>query len=355
MERFINREISWLAFNDRVLQEAADKSVPLVQRFRFLGIFSNNQDEFFRVRVATTKRIAAIKPKKKQLGSYTPNQLLKEIQETVVKQQNKFETIYNKLLDELSEYNIHVVDETQLNQEQQVYITHYYYQNIRPALVPIMISSAPEFPQLKDKPLYFGVKLSNSKVPKDIAYALLNLNTDILPRFVVLPNIGNKKYIIILDDIIRFCIEDVFSFFEYDKIEAYTLKITRDAELEIDDDISKSFMEKMSLSLERRKKGEPVRFVYDANMPDDLFQFLKKKMQLDSRDNIIAGGRYHNFKDFVNFPNIGPAKLENRGQTPIPHLAIKPHQSILKEIKKRDVILHYPYQSFGYFVEKFCI
>jgi len=351
MERFINREISWLAFNDRVLQEAADKSVPLVQRFRFLGIFSNNQDEFFRVRVATTKRIAAIKPKKKQLGSYTPNQLLKEIQETVVKQQNKFETIYNKLLDELSEYNIHVVDETQLNQEQQVYITHYYYQNIRPALVPIMISSAPEFPQLKDKPLYFGVKLSNSKVPKDIAYALLNLNTDILPRFVVLPNIGNKKYIIILDDIIRFCIEDVFSFFEYDKIEAYTLKITRDAELEIDDDISKSFMEKMSLSLERRKKGEPVRFVYDANMPDDLFQFLKKKMQLDSRDNIIAGGRYHNFKDFVNFPNIGPAKLENRGQTPIPHLAIKPHQSILKEIKKRDVILHYPYQSFGYFVD----
>ncbi|MFO7939393.1 MAG: polyphosphate kinase 1 [Bacteroidales bacterium] len=351
MERFINREISWLAFNDRVLQEAADKSVPLIQRFRFLGIFSNNQDEFFRVRVATIKRIAAINPKRKQLGNYTPNQLLRQIQEIVVRQQEKFESIYESLLEELSQHDIHVVNEIQLNAEQKTYITQYYYQHIRPVLVPIMISSAPEFPQLKDKPLYFAVKLTNSKVPDDIAYALLDLNTDILPRFVVLPNIGNKKFIIILEDIIRFCINDIFSFFEYDKIEAYTIKITRDAELDIDDDISKSFMEKMSLSLERRKKGEPVRFVYDAEMPEDLFAFFTRKMQLDNRDNIIAGGRYHNFKDFINFPNIGPAKLENKNKPEIPHIALKPNQSILKEIKKRDIILHYPYQSFGYFVD----
>lgn len=351
MERFINREISWLAFNDRVLQEAADTSVPLIQRFRFLGIFSNNQDEFFRVRVATIKRIAAINPKRKQLGNYTPNQLLRQIQEIVVQQQEKFESIYESLLQELSKYNIQVLDETQLNDEQKEYVTDYYYQHIRPVLVPIMISSAPEFPQLKDKPLYFAVKLTNSKNPNDIAYALLDLNTDILPRFVVLPSLNNKKYVIILEDIIRFCINDIFSFFEYDKIEAYTIKITRDAELDIDDDISKSFMEKMSLSLERRKKGEPVRFVYDADMPGDLFNFFTKRMQLDNRDNIIAGGRYHNFKDFINFPNIGPPKLENINKPEIPHIALKPNQSILKEIKKRDIILHYPYQSFGYFID----
>ena len=184
-----------------------------------------------------------------------------------------------------------------------------------------------------------------------ICYALLDLATEILPRFVVLPNIGEKKYIIILDDIVRYCLNDIFSFFDYDKAEAYTIKITRDAELDIDDDISKSFMEKMSLSLEKRKRGQPVRFVYDASMPEDLLNYFQRRMRLGREDNIIAGGRYHNFKDFRGFPNIGPAHLENKVKPPVPAMHFESHQSILEKIKERDHILHYPYQSFRYYVD----
>src|SRR6056297_2288651 len=349
--RFINREISWLSFNDRVLQEAADPTNPLVQRMRFLGIFSNNQDEFFRVRVATVRRIAAFKGKKKLIGNKTPFELIQEIQNIVVKQQSKFERIYSELIEELEKYNIHVINETQLNEEQGKFVVDFYNENIRPVLIPIMLQHTKEFPYLRDEPIYFAVKLIKKGAPSQTKYALLDLATEILPRFVVLPRIGNKKYIIILDDIVRYCLEDIFSFFEYDSIEAYTIKITRDAELDIDDDISKSFMEKMSLSLEKRKKGQPVRFVYDESMPKDLLDYFKNRMKFGKEDNIIAGGRYHNFKDFINFPNIGPSYLENKEKKIVPPMHFRSKQSLLKEIKKRDHILHYPYQSFRYFVD----
>ena len=351
-KRFVNREISWLSFNDRVLQEAQDKSNPILQRIRFLGIFSNNMDEFFRVRVATIKRIAAIGSKEKFLiGNKTAKTILKNIQKITQQQQKKFENIYHDLITELEQHNVFVINETQLTKEQSDYVKKFYTENIRPVLVPIMLQKTMPFPELKDKPIYFAVKLSDINNPERINYALLDLSTDILPRFVTLPSSGKKKYIIILDDIIRFCINDVFSIFEYDKIEAYNIKITRDAELDIDDDISKSFMEKISLSLEKRKKGEPVRFVYDENMPEDLLQFFIKKMKLDDDDNIIAGGKYHNFKDFINFPNIGSKSLENKEMPPVPHPYFKHHKSILNEIKNRDHILHYPYQPFSYFID----
>lgn len=351
-QKYVNREISWLSFNDRVLQEAQDKSVPILQRIRFLGIFSNNMDEFFRVRVATIKRIAAYAGKDKTLtGNKSARDILNEIQKITQQQQNKFEKIYQQLITELEQHNVFVVNETQLTKEQGKYVTEFYNENIRPVLVPIMLHENQLFPELKDKPIYFAVKLSDTKNSTRFDYALLDLSTDILPRFIILPSSNKKKYIIILDDIIRHCINDVFSIFEYDKIEAYNIKITRDAELDIDDDISKSFMEKISLSLEKRKKGEPVRFVYDEKMPKDLLQFFIKKMNLDDDDNIIAGGKYHNFKDFINFPKIGPKSLENKEMPPVPHHYLKHHKSILNEIKKRDHILHYPYQPFSYFID----
>lgn len=349
--RFINREISWLSFNDRVLQEAADPANPLVQRLRFLGIFSNNQDEFFRIRVATVRRIATFKGKKRLIGNKTPHELIQEIQSIVVKQQAKFEKIYSELIEELGQHDIYVINETQLNEEQGKFVTDFYNENIRPVLIPIMLQHTKEFPYLRDEPIYFAVKLKKNNTAGQTKYALLDLATEILPRFVVLPTIGKKKFIIILDDIIRYCLEDIFSFFEYDSIEAYTIKITRDAELDIDDDISKSFMEKMSLSLEKRKKGQPVRFVYDESMPKDLLDYFKNRMKFGKEDNIIAGGRYHNFKDFINFPNIGPAYLENKEKIPVPPMHFRSRQSLLKEIKKQDHILHYPYQSFRYFVD----
>lgn len=350
-KKFINREISWLSFNERVLQEAMDKSVPILQRLRFLGIFSNNQDEFFRVRVATLRRMASIWGKEKiLLGSKTPKQVLKNIQEIVVQQQKDFEKIYKELISELENHNVFVIDNNDLTEEQQVFVKKYYEANIRPVLVPIMLKED-DFPELKDKPIYFAVKLSDNEGLKPTRYALLDLSTDILPRFVILPPEGKKKFIIILDDIVRYNINDIFSIFNYDNIEAYNIKITRDAEMDLDDDISKSFMEKMSIGLEQRKKGEPVRFVYDGKMPADLLDFFKQGMQLDDEDNIISGGKYHNFKDFIKFPRIGPKRLENNALPPLGAHYLKHHKSILNEIRKRDHILHYPYQSFSYFID----
>ncbi len=350
-ERFINREISWLSFNHRVLQEAADRNNPLIQRMRFLGIFSNNRDEFFRVRVATVRRIAALRGKKKLLGNRTPQELIQEIQNIVVGQQTKFEEIYQELIKEMERYDIYVVNETQLTPEQGEFVEHFYHERIRPILVPIMLQYTREFPYLRDKPIYFAVKLSKENEPRKTRYALLDLATEILPRFVILPRAGHKKYIIILDDIVRYTLNDIFSFFDYDKAEAYTIKITRDAELDIDDDISKSFMEKMSLGLEKRKKGQPVRFVYDASMPEDLLNYFKRRMRLGREDNIIAGGRYHNFKDFIDFPNIGPEHFENNMKPYVPAMYLEHNKSILEEIKKRDHILHFPYQSFRYYID----
>ncbi|MFP4620735.1 MAG: polyphosphate kinase 1 [Bacteroidales bacterium] len=349
--RFINREISWLAFNHRVLQEAADPSNPLIQRMRFLGIHSNNRDEFFRIRVATVRRIAAFRDRKKLLGNKTPHELLHEIQSIIIKQQQKFEQIYVELLRELAKCKIHVVNETQLTEEQGQFVEKFYHERIRPILVPIMLQYTREFPYLRDEPIYFAVKLSKANSPRKTRYALLDLATEILPRFVVLPSVGDHKYIIILDDIVRYALNDIFSFFDYDRAEAYTIKITRDAELDIDDDISKSFMEKMSLSLEKRKRGQPVRFVYDASMPEDLLNYFQKRMRLGREDNIIAGGRYHNFKDFMNFPNIGRLSLENKTKPPVPPMYFEHHKSILEKIKERDHILHYPYQSFRYYID----
>jgi polyphosphate kinase len=350
-DRFINREISWLSFNHRVLQEAADQTNPLIQRMRFLGIFSNNRDEFFRIRVATVRRVAALRGKKKLMGNRTPHELIQEIQRIVVNQQTMFEQIYQELLQEMKKYNIHVVDETQLTPEQGKYVEQFYHDRIRPILVPIMLQYTTEFPYLRDKPIYFAVKLSKENEPGKTRYALLDLATEILPRFVVLPDVGDQKCIVILDDIVRYSLNDIFSFFDYDRAEAYTIKITRDAELDIDDDISKSFMEKMSLSLEKRKRGQPVRFVYDASMPEDLLNYFKKRMRLGREDNIIAGGRYHNFKDFIDFPKIGPGHLENKLKAFIPAMHLGNKSSILEEIMERDHILHFPYQSFRYYID----
>ena len=235
--RFINREISWLSFNERVLQEAADKTNPLVQRMRFLGIFSNNRDEFFRVRVATVRRIGALRGKKKLLGGETPQLLLKKIQSIVVNQQSKFEQIYEELINDLKKHNIYVVDETQLTKDQGEFVERFYHEKVRPVLVPIMLQHTNEFPYLRDKPIYFAVKLSKDNAPQQTKYALLDLAPEILPRFIELPGVGKNKYIIILDDIVRYCLNDIFSFFDYDYSEAYTIKITRDAELDIDDEI----------------------------------------------------------------------------------------------------------------------
>jgi polyphosphate kinase len=334
-----------------VLQEAIDPNTPLVERMRFLGIFSNNRDEFFKVRVATTKRMIGFGKKAKNFIGEDPKKLINEIQDIVIKQQIIFENAYAKVLNELEKEDIYLITERQIDDEQFHFVKAYFESEVLPVISPIMLQSAGTFPYLKDKSIYLALKLSSKSKKVPVEYALVEIPTYELSRFLVLPPKNNKKYIMILDDVIRSCLPLVFSLFEFDTFEAYTVKITRDAELDIDNDLSKSFIEKISKGVKARKQGQPVRFTYDQTLPKDLLDYMVTEMELDEDDNLIPGGRYHNFKDFIGFPNIGGKHLEYVPFTPVHHERIYHQRSILKQIKKKDILIHPPYHKFSDFVD----
>ena len=347
--RTINREISWLSFNSRVLQEARDPNVPLLERLRFLGIFSNNLDEFFRVRVATMKRIETVSKKKELIGDKTAQQVLDDIHAEVIRQKEVFSESYKQILKELETHDIYFVNENELSEDQKVYADEYYRENVAPLLIPIMLKKAPEFPYLRDKSIYLGVKLISKRRGFKKQYALIEIPTEERPRFIVFPEKEGKKYVMFIDDVIRFNLEKIFGLFEYENIEAYTIKITRDAELDLDDDVSKGFYDRMKKSLKQRTTGQPVRFIYDQNMPKDILKYLTKKLDIDQDDNLIAGGRYHNSKDFMKFPILDP-NLEWGKLVQTDHVLFSKSKSILTAIENNDILLNYPYQHFRAFV-----
>jgi len=346
----INRELSWLSFNERVLQEAADPTVPLADRLKFLGIFSNNLDEFFKVRVAAIMRMIDLKMNNPKVLGEKPEKVLAKIKETVIRLQKKFESIYEELLTELEKQNIFIIDEKQLNKEQTEFVKEYFEEKVLPALSPMMLQNLENFPYLKDKSIYLATKLSKKRSKKEFEYALIELPTAVLPRFISLPKNKENKYIILIDDVIRYNLKEVFAIFDYDQFEAYTIKLTRDAELGIDNDLSKSFLEKVQKGVSGRKKGQPVRLVYDQEMPRDLLKYLKQSLEFDQYDSMIPGGRYHNFKDFIGFPNVGGPSLEYPPMPASPNPQLKTDSSILQTISKGDVLLHYPYQKFSHFI-----
>ncbi len=348
--KFINREISWLSFNERVLQEANDPSVPLIERIRFLGIFSNNRDEFFRVRVATLERLNDLgKSGKSHLG-YDPEDVLSQIQEIVLNQERTFGKIYRYLRKELEKHEIYIIAEDKLNTEQGEFVKSYFEREVRGTLVPIMISKKQDLPKLKDNAIYLAVKL-NTKDKKQPIYSIIEIPSLVLPRFLVLPNSEGKKYVMLLDDILRYNLEQIYHIFEFTSFEAYTFKITRDAELDIDDDLSTSWIEKLASSLKERKTGAPVRFVYDEAMPEDLLKILLNKLGVKNMDHLSPGARYHNFKDFMDFPNVGAKNLRNKKLPPSKHAFLESSKSILDAILKKDILLSYPYQSFSYIID----
>jgi polyphosphate kinase len=350
-QNFINREISWLSFNERVLQEAADPNTPLFERIRFIGIFSNNLDEFFRVRFAAVRRMVDFDGDEESLlGDFTPKELLDKIQNVVIGQQQKVQNIYLNILEELRENDIYMVNEKELNHQQGIFVKKYFNDKVLPNLVPIMLSKKNPFPYLRDRSVYLAVKLSKKTDPTDFAYSLIRIPSLSVPRFLVLPKAGSRKFVMLLDDVIRFCLKELYYYFDYNIYEAFTLKMTRDAELDIDDDISKSFIEKMTHSLKNRKKGKPVRLIYDRNMPGDLRNFIFKKLKLNP-ENGIPGARYHNDKDFMNFPEIGKKKHYYAKLPPFRHKDLRPNTSILRVLRKKDVMLHFPYQTFNHFID----
>lgn len=347
---YIPKEISWLSFNERVLQEAENKEVPLAESFKFLGIYSNNLDEFFRVRVATLKRLSQFGAKSRDILGYDPKATLKRLHEIVLAQNSKFEKIYSSLIEELDKYKIHIINEKQLNDAQAEFVREYFINEVRSRLMPFLIDNKTDLPNLTDDAIFLAIILKNKKTNKK-RYAILEIPTAVIPRFIVLPEIGDDKYIIFLDDIIRYGLKDIFFIFDFDEFSAYTIKITKDAELEIADDISESYIEKLSRSLTQRKRGTTVRFIFDRNMPDDLLKILKKKLNFGPDDVVIPANRYHNFKDFMRFPKLGKKKFYFEPLIPIPHSDIQPGKSIFSAIKKKDIMLFFPYHPFDHLID----
>lgn len=348
----INRDISWLSFNERVLQEANDKRVPLIERLRFLGIFSNNLDEFYRVRVASLRRMGLLGVKSHKNIGFDPRKILKKIQDISLQQQKEFEKCFGKLIKELELEGIRIRKENELTEAQGKFVSEYFEETVRQTLVPIMLEKKVKLPFLKDKVIYLAIKLSATKRLGDFHYALIEVPSQVVSRFLVLPEAEKGiSDIILLDDVIRYCFKEIFSIFDYDKIEGYTVKLTRDAELDIEDDVSFSIVEKVSKSLKKRKKGLPVRFIHDEKIPDDLLKMVFKKLKLEEGENIVPGGRYHNFKDFINFPTLGNKRLVNEELPPLAHPVLNNTRSIFQVIKKKDVLICYPYQSYNYIID----
>lgn len=353
---YIDREKSWLTFNARVLQEANDENVPLLDRFRFLGIFSNNLDEFFRVRYAAIRRMSLESTETEKILGVPAEQLLKEITEIVIEQQSESLRILSEIEKKLEKENIFIISEKYISKDQENFIHDYFIQKVSPAVVTIMLNDLEEFPLLKDTSGYLAVKLimkSKEKSDlnsKEIRYAVVEIPNTV-NRFVVLPSNSEKQYIILLDDVIRYNLNNIFNIFDYESISAHMIKITRDAQLEFDSDLSKSLIEKISSSVKERRVGEPVRFVYDQAIGKDTLEFFLKGMKIDSSDSIIPGGRYHNRRDYMNFPNLGRYDLLYRENVPLPVPGLSLEGSILEKIKKKDYLLYAPYQSFSYIIK----
>ncbi|HXJ98508.1 MAG TPA: polyphosphate kinase 1 [Gelidibacter sp.] len=346
---YINRELSWLQFNERVLQEAEDETVPLIERLRFLGIFSNNLDEFFKVRYATVKRIdQAGKTGKSELGGISASELLEIITLIVIKQQSDSLDILANIHKCLEDENIHIVNETQIDELHHNFIKNYFIQYVSPALVTIILSDMVKLPTLKDHAAYLAVKMVFPNHHRQFALIEIPKTMD---RFVVLPKKGDNHYIIMLDDLLRYCLDDIFNIFDYQSISAHMIKITRDGELDFESDLSKSFIEKISDSVKHRQIGEPVRFVYDKTIDGETLSFLLTMMGIDSKDSVIPGGRYHNRRDYMDFPSLGRTDLLYEKIKPLSVKGLSLEASIFNNISKKDYLLHTPYQTFSYVVK----
>jgi len=342
----INREISWLYFNDRVLQEAADPTVPLIDRIKFLAIFSSNLDEFYRVRVATLSRLANLNVKAKEILGYNPKKILNQIKNIVVRQERKFNNLYeNIIVKQLAEEKIFILNDKQLNVSRGEFVKHYFREKLLATLVPIMLNEDLPLPELRDRAIYFFVKLTKNKKTR---LALIEF-PDSLSRFIVLPETNNLKFIILLDDVIRYSLEDIFFIFDHDKIEAYSIQLTRDAELDLDKEVSEKFIDSLAKSLQKRKKGKPMRLLYDSEMPLDMLKYLVNKMGLGG-ESLIPGNRYHNFKNFISFPNVGRHELEYDRNIPLPVDGLSFGKSLMEMVARKDYLISTPYQSYDYVI-----
>lgn len=371
-QKYINREITWLKFNARVLQEARDKTVPLLEQLRFLGIYSNNLDEFYRVRYATVLRALEIDDKAYSniISGQSLQTLLKEIQEVVALQQESYDNTYEQIMQELEGENIHFIDENQLNENQKEYVAKLYRNKLRHTVAVYLWTPDEErIPELKDAACYLAVKMTKktkenkasssflnmkkwfksaeNKPTVHNSYAIVEVPTHLFSRFVVLPQEGEKKFFMMLEDVIRFNLTKIFDIFEFDEIEAHSFKSSKDSELDLDHDVQKSFMDRISRSVEGRRSGEPVRLVHDREMANDTLAYLKQILHIDKFDSVSPGGKYHNKRDFIGIPDMGREDLTYKKIKPLIPPALKDVVSYIKAVEEQDHLIYVPFADYS--------
>ena len=342
----INRDISWLAFNGRVLQEAADEENHIYDRLRFLGIFSNNLDEFFRVRVATLNRMTRTAGNKLKMHlEENPEKILASIMSIVLTQQQQFEKIYRDLVVAMEGKKIHFKTDKQLTKEQKIFVETFFEERLHTRIVPLMIESIPSMPLLRDRSVYLACVLGHSQSAMMHRYALIEIPVGDLPRVVVLPSAKGTKDLILLEDIVRYNLPYLFAPFGFDKFMGHLIKVTRDAELDLDNDFHSNLIDDLEKGIKNRKKGKATRFVYDKQIDANLLEFMMKRLSLNKKDHMVPGGRIHNFKDFMDFPREVFTDINSRPK-PFVHPLLTQPCRIMDVISKKDVMLHFPYHSF---------
>jgi polyphosphate kinase len=348
------RELSWLAFNQRVLQEAADKKNPIIERIRFLGIYSSNMDEFYRVRVADVKRKIYIHLNEGDVKRAEDTKILMEkIQQRVLEMTKDFEKVYQDVFARLARYKIFMLDDKDLNPYHTQWLKDLFKNKILRHVAPVILDSKTKLvSRLNDSATYLYVAIYNEG--KITTYASIEVPTQAMSRFVVIPpeKSRKKKYIILLDNIIRLNLESIFKgFVQFDHLAAYSFKMTRDSEYSINDEIDESYVDKMSESMKQRLIAEPVRVVYDSRMPEEMVKDLQKRLKISSYDSLIASGPYRNFKDFIGFPNIGREYLENPELPALTAGDFARYNTVFEAITAKDILLYYPYHRFLHVTE----
>ncbi len=351
--KFFNRELSWLSFNYRVLQEAKDPETPLYEKIKFLAIFSSNLDEFFRVRVASLRTLLDLKKKTQKELKFDVEKLLEKLHKTVVKMQEDYGSIYTNIIKpELESNNIFLVDPSQLNPLQKEFISEVFNSQVVPHIMPMIVVKKKITPFLRNQRLYLAVKLSPKNLGKAAkrkryVYAIVEIPTNHIDRFILLPKVGNNNFIIFLDDIIRYFLPQIF--YGYNIHESYAVKLTRDAELYIEDEFAGNLLDKIKKSLSKRSTGAPSRFLYDRAMPASFLSFLKEALLLSDED-LYPGGKYHNFSDFFSFPNPGIKQLYYPDLKPLKSKNNDELGSVFESVAKKDYLLYFPYQSYDYVI-----
>lgn len=347
---YLERDISWMYFNERILQEATRPHVPLLERLSFLGIYSNNLDEFFRVRMASQSRIAECADRAAVRESEHAKKIIKQIGKLNAHYAKAYAQAVEQVTEELRRENICLVDDTEVTPGQLEFIRSYFRERLSGFIVPVWFSAIKWLDYENDENIYLAVKVSRTE-PKPVAdYAFLEVPVGPCGRFVRLPDHEGRSYLMYLDDVVRCCLPLVFEGLGFTSFEAYTFKFTRDAEMEIDNDLRTGILQKISKGVKSRKRGEPLRVLYDARIPKDLLKRVLRKLDLDSLDTVLASGRYQNHKDFMRFPDCGRADLRYPTWTPILKRELDGPASLLDRIRQKDRFIHVPYHNFDSFI-----